>query len=296
LQETPSGDAHNAFVVKLLADLQRGRYAPRAWWYFLADSWRKSWQTAQEHPALARSWARATICMLLLGLALWGVLWRAEGQQVALDVLPTLALCAIVQQSDVFVHLGLNRGPDGRLRERLGFPTMLTLARGALAGALVAHLLRGLAPPPALTLGLYLPGIATDLLDGQIARRTGWRTHLGGNLDGEADLFLYSSVTLCAWLAGRLPGWFVAAMLLRFALLIAGGLFSYFVALRQVDFSHTIWGRLAGFGQALCLIAALLPRASGLTPVMLPLLLVTLALGVLAPIKAIRQHLRLWQF
>lgn len=280
----------------LLADLQRDRYTPRAWWRFFADSWRKSRQTAQEHPALARSWARVTLCLALLGLALWGMLWLAEGQPVALRVLPILALCLIVQQSDVYVHLGLNRAPDGRLRERLGLPTTLTLARGVLAGVLVAHLLHGLAPPPALTLGLYLPGIATDLLDGRLARRAGWLTRLGGYLDGETDLFLYSSVTLCAWLAGRLPGWFVAAMLLRYALLVAGGLLSYFVVIQQVDFSHTIWGRLAGTGQALCLVVALLPGTSGLT--LLPLLLVTLVLAVLAilaPLMGIRKHLRLWQ-
>ncbi len=289
------GHVRNEFVLVLLADLQQGRYTPRAWWRFFADSWRKSWRTAQAHPALVRSWARVTLCLALLGLALWGVTWLAEGQQVALRVLPLLVLCLLIQQSDVFVHLGLNRAPNGHLRERLGLPTALTLARGVLAGALVAHLLRGLVPLPALTLGLYLPGIATDLLDGPLARRAGWLTRLGGYLDGEADVSLSSSVTLCAWLAGRLPGWFVAAMLLRFAPLIAGGLVSYFVVIRQVDFRHTIWGRLAGTGQALCLMIALLPAASGLAPLLPPMLIGTLVLAVLAPLMDICKHLHAWR-
>jgi phosphatidylglycerophosphate synthase len=197
----------------------------------------------------------------------------------------------------VFVHLGLNRGPDGRLCKRLGVPTTLTLVRGILAGLLVAHLLLGMHPSPTLTLAIYLLGVVTDVADGQLARRTSWLTRLGGYLDGEADLFLYASVTLSAWLAGRLPWWFVAATLLRFAVLIAGALFSYFVTLRQVDFSHTIWGRLAGTVHTLCLLAVLLPGVPDLVlrSAVLPLLLVTLALEVLAPMMEIRQHLRLWQ-
>lgn len=292
---TPAGNERSEFVVALLAALQRDRYTPRAWGRFFADSWQKSRQMAKAHPSLARSWAHVSLGVGLLGLAGLAVIWLVEGQPVALNVLPTLALCLIVQQSDVFVHLGLNRDTDGQLRQRLGLPTTLTLLRGTLAGLLVAHLLRGLVPPPALTLGLYLPGIATDLLDGPLARRTGWITRLGGYLDGEADFYLFASVTLCAWLAGRLPGWFVLVMLLRFVIVIVGAIFSYFVSIRQVDFRHTIWGRLAGTGQAFCLIVALLPMSSGLAPGLLPLVWVTLALAMLASIMEVRRQLRFWQ-
>jgi phosphatidylglycerophosphate synthase len=287
----------NEFVVELLTTLQRRHYTPYAWWRFIADSCIKSWQTAQAHPALHHSWARVTALVALLGLAGWGVLWLIEGQQIALHVLPTLALCLVLMQADVWVHLGLNLSPDGQLRERLGLPTTLTLARGTLAGLLVAHLLRGETPLPTLVLGLYALGILTDLADGQIARRTGWMTRLGGNLDGEADLFLYSSVTLSAWLAGRLPGWFVAAMLLRFGVVIVGALLSYFVAIKQVDFNHSIWGRLAGSGQAACLIVVLLPGVLGqlVAPLILPLLLATLVLAVLAPLMELRYTLRIWR-
>ncbi len=294
--QTPTGNERNEFVVTLLAALQRDHYTPRAWGRFFADSWRKSRQTAKAHPLLACSWARVSVGMGLLALAGWAVIWLVEGQRAALNVLPTLALCLAVQQSDVFVHLGLNRDPDRQMRERLGLPTTLTLIRGMLAGLLVAHLLRGQIPPPALMLGVYLPGMATDLLDGLLARRTGWMTRLGGYLDGEADFYLFASVALCAWLAGRLPGWFALAMLLRFVVLIGGAIFRYFVSIQQVDFSHTFWGRLTGTAQALCLIVVLLPPLPGLSPGLLPLLLGTLALAVLALLVEVRQQLGFWQF
>jgi CDP-diacylglycerol--glycerol-3-phosphate 3-phosphatidyltransferase len=234
--------------------------------------------------------------MLLLGLLGWVTVWRGEGETVALKVLPLLALCLFLQQIDVFVHLGLNIAVDGRLRERLGMPTTLTLVRGTLAGMLVAHLLLGMYLLPALTFSAYLVGLATDMVDGRLARRTGWVTRLGGYLDGEADFYLSASVMLSAWLAGLLPGWFVAAVLLRFGVVTVVALFSYFVALRQVRFDHTVWGRLAGTGQALCLLFILFPGSPGLAfvPLALPLLAGTFILAGLASLMEIHRHLCVW--
>lgn len=294
---TPQDTTRNEFVVALFSELQRGRYSLCAWWRFVADACIKSWQTAREHPKLTRSWLRVSAVVALVGLAGFGAIWLIEGQAIALSVLPMLALCLAVQQADVWVHLGLNRAPDGQLREQLGLPTTLTLVRGVMAGILVAHLLRGLLPATGLALSVYLLGIATDIADGQVARCTGWLARLGGNLDGEADLFLYSSATLCALLGGLLPGWFVVLMLGRFGVLVVGGLLSYFVVIRQVDFSHTAWGRFAALGQALCLIVAFAPGALAhfLAPAFLPLLAVTAALAALAPLMEIRKNLRYWR-
>lgn len=285
---------HNEFVVALLTDLQRGHYTPRAWWRFLTDSWRKSWATARAHPALTRSWLRVSLFMVALASIGLSAIWLVEGQRSALRLLPALLLCLALQQGDVFVHLGLNWRPaDGLFREQLGIPTSLTLLRGVMADLLLAHLLIGLIPLPAFTLGAYLIGIATDIADGQIARRRGWQTRLGGNLDGEADLFLYSAATFCALLSGLLPTWLALLMLLRFAVPLLGALLSYFVALRQVDFSHTLWGRSAGFAQSVFLLVALAPEPFSLilAPVYLPVLLIASALLVLAPVAEIRSNL-----
>ena len=290
--------ARNEFVVALLRDLQRRHYTPLAWWHFLADAWLKSWDTSKAHPCLTRSWSGVSVFIVLLGLGGWAAIWLVEGKQLALHLLPALLICLLLQQGDVYVHLGLNLDPsDGRFRERLGLPTTLTLVRGVMANLLLAHLLSGRIPLASVTLAAYLIGIATDIADGQIARRTGWLTRLGGNLDGEADLFLYTSTALCALLLGDLPDWLALAMLLRFLIPVIGALFSYFVAIRQVDFSHSAWGRSAGLAQAICLVIVLLPVALAhwLAPILLPLMLITLALLVLAPIIDVRRTLSLWQ-
>jgi phosphatidylglycerophosphate synthase len=284
----------NAFVIALLTDLRRRRYTPAAWGHFLADSWRKSRATARAHPRLSRSWARVSLLMAALAAAGFGLIWLFEGYAAALRLLPALLICLSLQQSDVYVHLGLNWSMlDGRLRERLGLPTTLTLARGLMADFLLAHLLSGVMPQNRFTLGALLLGIATDIADGQIARHSHWQTRLGGYLDSEADLYLYSAATLCALLAGVLPAWIVAILLLRFAVPLIGALFSYFVAIRQVDLTHTILGRGAGAAQALLLMTVLAPEALAriISPMYLPLLLATLALVVLAPAVEITNHL-----
>ncbi len=290
MSETP----RNEFVIALLTNLRQRRYSPVAWGRFLADSWRKSRATARAHPRLSRSWAHVSLLLALLAAGVFSLIWLLEGEQAALRLLPALLICITLQQGDVYVHLGLNWNIiDGRLRERLGLPTTLTLVRGLMADFLLAHLLSGIIPPNSLTLGVLLIGIASDIADGQIARRANWQTRLGGYLDSEADLYLYAAATLCALRAGVLPAWVAAILLLRFAVLLIGALVSYFVAIRQVDLTHTILGRSAGAAQAMLLMAVLAPGALApiIAPAYLPLLLVTLALVVLAPVMEIRKNL-----
>lgn len=288
----------NEFVVTLLHNLQRGHYTPIAWWRFFTDAWKKSRLTANEHPDLALSWVYVSIFMSVLTLGCWGAIWHTEGEQIAWHILPALLICLALELGDVYVHLGLQYHPaTDAFRERIGIPTTLTLVRGIMANLLLAHLLSGRIPSTSAVLSAYLIGIATDIADGQIARHTSWLTRLGGYLDSEADLFLTISTVLCALLVGVLPIWLALAMLLRFIIPLLGALFSYFVAIRQVDLRHTAWGRNAGIAQAICLVAALAPDAVAhlLTPIVEPLMLLTLALLVLAVITDMKRTFTFWK-
>ena len=290
--------ARSEFVAALLNDLRRGHYAPLAWWRFFADAWKKSRATARSHPGLALSCAYISILMSVLTLGCWCTLWYIEGAQVAWHILPALLICLALELGDVYVHLGLNYQPGtGAFYERLGTPTTLTLVRGVMANLLLAHLLSGYLPLASVVLSAYLIGITTDIADGQIARRIGWLTRLGSYLDSEADLFLSISTVLCALLLGVLPVWLALAMLLRFIIPLLGALFSYFVAIRQIDFRHTAWGRSAGVAQAICLLVAFAPGALAhrVSPLSLPLMLLTLALLGLATFIDVKNNLIFWK-
>ncbi len=105
------------------------------------------------------------------------------------------------------------------------------LPRGALANALT--LLRlVLALPIAmaildgrslLALLLLLFAVATDGLDGHLARRYG-STALGSWLDVAADRVLIASVTGALWWGGALPVWITLVLLVREAMGIVGAL------------------------------------------------------------------------
>ncbi|MGH2859873.1 MAG: CDP-alcohol phosphatidyltransferase family protein [Solirubrobacteraceae bacterium] len=94
-------------------------------------------------------------------------------------------------------HLGMLEGPTGEVRDALSSADALTLTRAALAPFAAAA-------PPDRTWFILLLGVAgaTDLLDGQLARRTG-PTRLGRDFDSLADLAFRAAATNGA----RREGW-----------------------------------------------------------------------------------------
>jgi phosphatidylglycerophosphate synthase len=283
----------NEFVVAILHDLRAANYTPRAWIRFFGDSWMQMRATARAHPSLRVAWARGTL--LVAGLALLIAVLLAYLGALAPRFIVAFAVLLALQQTYVYIHMGLARQvPSGRLMPRLGVPTMLTLVRGLLAATLLALAMVSTVPPRGAALGLFLAGIATDIADGQIARRTGWRTKLGQILDGEADLCLYAGITAVLIRSGALPLWLGFLLVARFLLPVLAAIVSYFVFARTVAFGSTIWGKAAGMTLTALIICALIrtPTATGTSPLALnaiaamaylPLLVITAMLLVSAP-------------
>lgn len=278
--------AENSFIVDLLTALRRERFNPRAWGCFLQRSWIMSCQTARANPALKRSWLRVTLLIALLALAMLGATLAFEGYSTALRLLPGFVFCVAWQQSDLFWHLGLNRhSQSGALLPSVGMANTLTWLRGLCASYLFGRLAGGIATPAQLALVLYLCGLATDILDGQIARFTTTQSKLGQVADGEADFCLYAALALILMQNGLLPLWVGLIILLRFAVPLLAALLSYFAFAQPVRFASTIWGKLAGLVQSLyfLLLLAPAPIAAYMHILNVPLLVVLLALLIAAP-------------
>ena len=75
-------------------------------------------------------------------------------------------------------------------------PNLLSASRLALIPLLAALAWTGRAP---LFLVALAAGFASDVLDGQIARRWGLASELGAKLDSWGDLALYATLPLFAW-------------------------------------------------------------------------------------------------
>jgi len=79
-----------------------------------------------------------------------------------------------------------------------------------------------------LAFTLFLVAGLSDALDGQLAKRFGWQTPLGGLLDPIADKLLLVVSFLClAWL-GELPVWLVGLVIVRDLVIVSGATVYHF--------------------------------------------------------------------
>ncbi len=279
------------FVVELLTMLRRERFSPVAWARFLKRSWAMSWQTARAHPTLVRSWARITTLVSVLALAILMICFMLEGPGSTLRLLPGFLFCVAWQQGDLFWHLGLNRhAKTGALLPAVGLATTCTWLRALAASFLLGRLLAGIGTPGWLALSVFLAGVATDIIDGPIARHTDTQSKLGQIGDGETDFCLYLAISIILIQNGALPVWLGLLMLLRFCVPLLAALASYFLFAHPLRFGSTVWGKCAGLAQCLYFLVLLAPLqfAFIVQPVQFPLLLVTLFLLIAAPVAQAR--------
>ena len=287
-------ESENRFVVDLLTTLREERFSPLGWWRFLWRSWEMSRKTANDNPGLKRSWALVTILVSILALAILLATFFFEGPGRTLYILPGFLFCVVWQQSDLFWHLGLNR-QSGRLLSSVGIANTLTWLRGVGASYLLARIVGGVGTPSWLALIVFLVGVVTDILDGQVARITRTQSKLGQIGDGEADFCLYLALAIILIQNTVLPLWLGLVMLLRFCIPLIAALASYFLFAHPVRFGSTVWGKYAGLAQCLYFLVLLAPpRLAPLVQLVnLPLLVATLILLVVAPLAQIVENVRI---
>jgi phosphatidylglycerophosphate synthase len=288
-------DRENQFVVDILTDLRNEKFSPLAWLHFLGSSWKRSSATARANPALKRSWVHTTIFSGAFALTILVVNFIFEGPIATLHLMPGFLFFVGWQQSDLYWHLGLNRlSRTGTLLQVIGAATTLTLLRGLGASYLLGRFIGRINTPYWLLLLVFLGGIITDILDGQIAQRTQTQTKLGQIADGEADFCLHLAIALILIQESILPFWFGLFVLLRFMIPLFAAIASYFLFTHPVRFGSTIWGKAAGL--ALCFYFLLLLAPDQLVFLTRffhrPLSIVTLLLLVIAPLAQIARNIR----
>jgi phosphatidylglycerophosphate synthase len=283
------------FVVDLLTTLRRDGFSMRAWWNFFQRSWLMSCESANANPTLKRSWQHITWLVALLALLILIGNSLLIGLVDTVRLLPGFVFCVTWQQSDLFWHLGLNRSAQsGKLLPVLGMANMLTWLRGLGASYLLGRLIGGLAVPSRLALTIFVCGIVTDILDGQIARRTNTQSKLGQIADAEADFCLYLALTIILLHNGVLPLWVGCVMLLRFVVPLLAALLSYIVFAHPIRFGSTLWGKYAGLAQCLYFLVLLAPAPLSTFAHMLniPLLSITILLLIAAPMAQFATNTR----
>lgn len=163
----------------------------------------------------AVGWAGAGVALVLL-IGLLTVEWW----MTPLPASGWAAAAAYLLVSNVLLVRGLQR----RRTERFGPANIVTSMRSTLVGlitGLVVASFSGAVPVP-LLVGLVIPALALDAVDGWVARRTGSTSELGARFDMEVDAFLL--LVLSVYVAPLLGLWVLAIGVLRYAFVVAGWL------------------------------------------------------------------------
>jgi len=167
----------------------------------------------------------------------------------------------------------LSRGLGRREAERFGAANAVTATRSMLIGVVTATIVSSLSQPvaPLFLVGIVIPTLALDAVDGWVARRTGSATPLGARFDMEADAFLL--LVLCAYDVRIVGAWILAIGLMRYAYVAAGWLLPWLAA--PVPFRY--WRKVV---TAVCGIV-LTAIATGALPSPVDVLIGAIALGLL---------------
>jgi phosphatidylglycerophosphate synthase len=154
----------------------------------------------------------------------------------------------------------------------------VTLTRAVLIAGVAGLVADSFSGPVSITALVVLSTVALvlDAVDGQVARRTGTATPLGGRLDGEVDAFLI--LLLSITVSQDYGGWVLVIGAARYALLLAGWLIPWLAAPLPARY----WGKVVAAVQGIVLTIAasgLLDRLAGMIAVAGALLLLTESFG-----------------
>jgi cardiolipin synthase (CMP-forming) len=124
-------------------------------------------------------------------------------------------------------------GRQASSRMELNLPNLITLAR-LLSVPLAVWLI--FEERYSTAFWVFVGAGLSDALDGYIAKRFDRRTRIGAVLDPAADKAMLAGVYVSLGIAGQLPGWLVALVVLRDLLIVLGFFVIHFSAVpKQLD-------------------------------------------------------------
>ena len=154
----------------------------------------------------------------------------------------------------------------------------VTLTRALLIAGVAGLVADSFSRPLAVTALVTLSSIALalDAVDGQVARRTGTATPLGGRIDGEVDAFLILLLSIAV--SRDYGSWVLLIGAARYALLLAGWLMPWLAA----PLPPRYWGKVVAAVQGIVLTVAasgVVNRVTGMIAVAAALLLLAESFG-----------------
>jgi cardiolipin synthase len=119
-----------------------------------------------------------------------------------------------------------------------------------------------------LALLLFLMAGFSDGLDGYLAKRFDWSSHLGGILDPVADKVLLVSSFFTLGLLGLIPCWLVFSVIIRDLLIVSGATLYYF-RIKRIDAEPSLISKLNTVVQIALVLSIVLDKGLFALPPML---------------------------
>jgi len=205
-------------------------------------------------------------------------LWSVAGGAVGVIALATTEGLSTFGWIAGLLYLGvsnalLTRGLRLRGATRFGPANIATAARSTLVGLVSALVATSLTEPISvpLLIGLTVPALILDAVDGWLARRTRTATELGARFDMEVDAFLI--LALSVFVSRELGGWVLALGLMRYAYVVAGWLVPWL----RTTVPPRHWRKVVAAYAAIALTVA----ATGLLPLWVDGVVTLIALALL---------------
>jgi len=149
-------------------------------------------------------------------------------------------------------------------------PNLISIGRMAMAVPIAWLVLTGDVLTAAI---LFVIVAASDAVDGALARRYGWQSRLGSILDPLADKLLMLLTALALWQVAKLPGWFVALVLVKDLCIIVGA-FAYHKLIAPLAAEPSAISKLCTAIHASMLVAFMLNPQFGIDDRVCQLLLI----------------------
>ena len=230
------------FVEHHLVELRNDRYSASAWARYVRKALAFARERALANPAAVRSILSVGLLLFVftiagsVALVLLGepALGRRIFTWTALGLFPMIGL--------TLLHVDLIRAPDGTPLDAIGWPSVITLARVALVPAFLIAMLAG---RYRLAFLVFAAAIASDVLDGWVARRFGQETRFGAILDPLVDILCSFWLFVGLWLGGLVPPLLLFLATTRMLMLLVGGAYLY-VTHGPVRIHSTVPGKLTG--------------------------------------------------
>lgn len=237
------------FSKRALAKLDSRGRRPLAYLQYAADSVHESIDNMNRHAALTKSTAVFCFAFQVLTLLALSPLYLPRDPSAFVAMAGVSLAGTALLTSWLLLHLGLIRDESGAVIP-LNLANKFTIIRFLLVPPLLF-----LIADDRFTAALivYIICVATDVIDGFIARWREERTQFGTVMDPLADVFSTGAVFAALLVKDFIPLWVFLLLIIRYGILFVGTTVLFFTK-GPLTFKATLVGKIVGVLQAAAVI------------------------------------------